>query len=116
MGAIALSTVTVTWSIEDAVLAGTSGTVSFTLSRALTDTSTSDVVYPGPLTYTFSGTGRSDPLVANDNPDLEPSGSYYTITITPDGSAASYQYTAVINAANGATQTLGSLITAQEVS
>jgi hypothetical protein len=92
------------------VLAGTSGTVSFALSRTLTDSSTGDVIFPGPLTYTFNGSGQSAPLVANDDASLEPTGSYYTIAITPDGSVTAYTYTALINAANGASQTLGSLI------
>jgi hypothetical protein len=76
----------------------------------LTDSATGNVISPSPpKAYQFQGVpGQSDPLVANDNSSLEPSGSYYNITI--GGSSASYTYRCLINYANGATQSLGSLI------
>jgi hypothetical protein len=76
----------------------------------LTDSATGNVISPSPpKAYQFQGVpGQSDPLVANDNATLEPSGSYYNITVA--GSSAAYTYKALINHANGATQSLGSLI------
>lgn len=107
---MALSTVTVTWSVDDIAEQGTSGSVSFTLSGVVTDSATGTIISPDPeRQYPFAGVpGQSDPLVANDNATLEPSGSYYTVTIS--GASQTYRYNVVIKAANGATQTLGSLI------
>jgi hypothetical protein len=107
---VTLQTVTVTWDVTDISEAGTSGSVQFALSEMLTDSATGNVISPSPpKSYQFQGVpGQSDPLVANDNATLEPSGSYYNITVA--GSSAAYTYRALINHANGATQSLGSLI------
>lgn len=106
-----MNTVVITWIVSDIAQAETSGTIEFRLSQPLTDTSTGDIITPDPpRTYSFDDTsGQSDPLLANDNPSLDPQGSQYEITITAaDGTT--YSWTVPIAYANGAEQTLGSLI------
>lgn len=105
---MALNTVTVTWTEEDSSLAGVGGTITFTLSTTLTDSTDSKVVRPVPQSYPVSQR-RSVPLVANDNALASPTGSFYTITIQgTDGSYYSFQ--AVLNFANGAVQDLATLV------
>lgn len=101
--------VTVTWNPEDIADQPVSGSVTFKLSGVVTDTATGNVYMPyPPRRYEFLGVpGQSDPLIANDSEDLSPAGSYYTVTI---GAGSTVTYNVVLSAANGDTQSLGSLI------
>lgn len=106
---MSLSTVTVTWDQVDIGQAALAGTVTFALSEPLGDSADGlNVNAQPPRSYRFSsGTGTSDPLVANDNANL-PAGSYYQITVSIAGQQP-YSFPAQVNFANGATQTLGYL-------
>lgn len=107
---MSVSLVTVTWSVEDMALAGVTGSITFTLSQPVTDTSTGNVYLPSPSrNYPFTGVpGESDALIANDSPSLNPQGTYYIVTIA--GNTASYTYNVALDHADGATQTLGTLL------
>ncbi len=108
-----LSTVTVTWNVEDLGLQPLGGTVSFQLSAVLTDGSSVIVADTAPLTYNFAGgTGTSEPLVANDNVTLSPAGTYYAVTLAVPGSRP-LAFSAQVNHANGATQSLALLYASQ---
>lgn len=107
---MALNTVTVTWDEADIGLAPLGGTITFRLNEPVTDSSTGIIINPDPSRgYHFlSATGASDPLVANDNPTLQPAGSYYTITVFIAGTQP-YSFASAIDFANGATQTVSFL-------
>lgn len=113
---MALNTVTVTWSEKDFANQPVAGRISFQLSNTELDTTDGATINNvPPRAYGFiNGTGSSDPLVANDNTGLLPTGSYYVITVTVAGQAP-YSFNAFINFANGATQTLTSLETSPAV-
>jgi len=93
-------------------MAGTAGSVSFQLSGPVTDPATGDLFTPDRVyQYPFAGvSGSSAPLLANDN-TLNPSGSYYIVTVA--GQSTTFKYNVEINYANGATQQLGNLIANQ---
>jgi hypothetical protein len=106
---MSFQTVTITWDEADPALAGTTGTITFLLSTPLHDPVGGEDANTVPKTYSFSGSGHSDPLVANDSSGITPTGSYYTITVGTVG-AAPYSFQAQILAANGSTQNLASLV------
>jgi hypothetical protein len=80
-----LSTVTVTGRFLDATGAALRGSVTFTPSAVVTD-STGHVVVDGPRTYWLSGGSfESNPLVATDN-ELSPAGWQYDTMIALEDS------------------------------
>lgn len=100
------NSVTITWTEKDFTSASLSGRITFALSNPLLDV-TNGVTYNNVPVHSYrfvSSAGTSDPLIANDNA-FSPPGSYYTITVEIDGQAP-YSWTAFINFANGASQTL----------
>lgn len=111
---MSLSTVVVTWDETDIGQAPLGGSITFQLSELVADITDGIDVHPlPPKSYIFvGGTGTSGALVANDNVNLSPAGSYYTITISIRGQAP-YSFNAYINFANGASQKLAALIAAQ---
>ena len=105
---MAFQTVTVSWNEVDPAGNPASGSVSFTLTAPLVDTS-GQVAETIQKTYFFtSGTGTSDPLAANDSAGALPAGTKYVITVALAGQQAR-TFTAQLLHANGSTQTLGSL-------
>lgn len=104
-----LNTVTVTWNVEDIGLEPLGGTVSFQLSALVADSADGTVVALGaPAAYNFAGgTGTSAPLIANDNPGLVPSGTYYRVKLVTG--PQNYEFDAQLDFASGATQTLAFL-------
>jgi hypothetical protein len=75
-----LSTVTVSGTFLDATGRALNGSVTFSPSAVVTD-STGHVVVDGPRAYWLSGGSfTSDPLVATDN-DLSPAGWLYEVMI-----------------------------------
>jgi hypothetical protein len=106
---MSFQTVTIDWDEADPALAGATGTITFLLSTPLHDPVGGEDANTVPKTYSFSGSGQSDPLVANDSSGITPTGSYYTITVGTVG-AAPYSFQAQILAANGSTQNLASLV------
>lgn len=108
---MSLNEVTVTWNEQDIGQAPLGGYVSFQLSALEADQADGIDIHPSPpKTYFFtSATGTSDPLVANDNVNLAPAGSYYTVTVAIKGQQP-YSFTTLVNYANGASQTLAFLI------
>jgi hypothetical protein len=106
---VALETVIITWNELDVGLGGVAGVITFALSQPLTDTTDGQIVEPVPERYPFSSsTGTSGPLTANDNASALPSGTYYTVTVNIQG-LPSRSFTAPVNHANGASQTLAFL-------
>lgn len=106
---MSLSTVVINWTEIDIAQAGLSGVISFTLSQFLTDTAGGETCEATRRAYPFtSSTGTSDPLAANDSASAVPSGTYYTVEVNIAG-LPSRSFTAPIDIANGASQTLAFL-------
>jgi hypothetical protein len=107
---LALNKVTVTWSEIDAAAAPLGGWISFQLSSDLADQTDGEIVRRNPpKVYDItSGGGMSSPLVANDNANAVPSGSYYTVIVNITGQQV-VTFTTQINYAHGSTQTLAFL-------
>ena len=76
-----LLTAIVTGTFEDAAGFPLRGSITFTPSAVVTD-STGKVVVDGPRTYWLTaGSFRSNPLVATDSPGLLPAGWDFTVTV-----------------------------------
>lgn len=106
---MAVTLVTITWDELDIGSAGVSGSVRFTLSQALEDTTTGAIYEPGARSFPIvNGVGQSVPLVPNDSDELTPDDTYYTIIIAVSGQPPRSMLK-LINADLGTTQALGEL-------
>lgn len=111
---MSLNTVTVTWTVEDFAQQAVSGVITFTPyaspNSALTDTVDGLTIPLTPRSYFFTnGTGTSDPLIATDNVNVQPSGWQYTVTVAIHG-LAPYSFNTFLAFASGASQVLSSLV------
>jgi lysophospholipase L1-like esterase len=109
---MSLNYVTITWDVTDVANIASGGYISFAPNQLLTAPADSWTGSTTPKSYNFNtGTGSSDPLVANDNADIAQSGWWYIVTIAVKGQVPDI-FNTFINYANGATQKLSSLIPA----
>ena len=108
---MALNVVTLTWDLTDLIQSGLQATLVITPTVQLTDP-VDHLVFPAVArTVSFYGTGQLPGIVANDNSDISPFGSTYTISVTAaSGQVIVQPFNAQINFANGATQDLSSLM------
>lgn len=108
---MALSTVTLKWSIPDLIQSGLSGTLSIVPTAQLADVTDHELIPAVARTVTFSGgTGQLAGIVANDNANILPAGTGYLITVVAsNGQVIVPQFQTQILTANGATQWLDQL-------
>ena len=111
---MALNTVTLTWDFSDFLQAGISDTciLYLTPSFVLADTTDSLIIPAFPRSVTFTGgSGSLAGIVANDNVNLAPAGSAYSISVFDPASNRTIigPFSAQINHATGATQDLSAL-------
>jgi hypothetical protein len=100
-------TVTKSWENPDGSEA--TGSVTFTLSSQMTDTSTGESVAVETITATLAAGSISQTLLANDDETTIPPGTTYTVVETIDGGATLTYPITVPSAAAGGTATLASL-------
>ena len=109
---MSLNLVTLTWDFTDLIQSGEAGTLSIQPTSQLTDATDGLIIpaLPPKLVNFTGGTGQLAGIVANDNANITPTGTGYTITVTaPNGQVVYGPTTVVINFAAGATQKLSSL-------
>lgn len=111
---MALNTVTLTWDLADFLQAVITDqcTISVTPTFLVADTVDNLIIPAVPRSVAFSaGIGSMSGIVANDNGQLTPAGSTYTISVLNRSTGQNIvgPFTAAINRSNGATQDLSFL-------
>jgi hypothetical protein len=114
-----LSKVTVTATYTDGEGVPLTGTVKFTPTAALTDTTDDQVIGRVPVTVTLDSAGHfSAALYATDNSALSPAGWAWQVTEllseAPHRTWVTRTWTTFVAFSDGATQTLGSLMPATD--
>jgi hypothetical protein len=111
---MSLNTVTLTWDLTDLLQSGESATLVIEPTAQLVDVADGLIVAQTARQVAFTGgTGQLAGIVANDDVNISPSGTGYTITVTTAAGQLIYSQTVVIAYANGATQKLSSLTPAE---
>lgn len=109
---MALNTITLKWNLTDLLQGGQTATLIITPTAQMADATDHVLVaQPVPRRYTFSGgQGQLAGIIANDNANILPAGTGYTIEIiSGSGQVIIPAFTTQLLFANGATQWLDQL-------
>jgi hypothetical protein len=107
---MALNTVTLTFDLTDLIQSGQQATLLIAPTVQLADPADHVIVTTVPRAVNFYGIGQLAGIIANDNVNISPSGTGYTISvIAAGGKIIVPAFTTQILFANGATQDLSTL-------